>query len=153
MLRLAEVLVDAGRRATPVVARSRGGGGGLGADRHPLCHLLGESRGTTITGRFASSATTFNNGFGNFNNGSLEIFGDQFDYPVTAKGDATGVTIVVLDGLRGNVTVTGGDTITNTGVEGRKTVRAYQQRTRLTRPTSESALKFIRDGNQLLVKA
>lgn len=138
VLRLAEVLVDAGR-GTPVVARPRGGGGGIGLIII-LCLIFwaaGHNHGRTFH-------------IGNWNNGGLEIFGDQFDYPVSGKGPAAGVTLLVLDGLRGNVTVTGGDG-DEYSAEGHKTVRAYN-RSEADQADRRSELKFVRQGNQLVVK-
>jgi DUF4097 and DUF4098 domain-containing protein YvlB len=60
------------------------------------------------------------------------------------------VTLVVLEGLRGNVTVTGGDGDDYTA-EGRKSVRAYSK-TEADEADRKSELKFVRDGNQLLIK-
>ncbi|MCU1262568.1 MAG: hypothetical protein JWO80_5453 [Bryobacterales bacterium] len=86
-----------------------------------------------------------------FENGRLEIFGDEFDYPVSAKGDAAGVTMLVLDNLRGNLTVTGSDT-DQFEVEGRKQVRAYNK-SEADDADRNSQVKFVREGNQLIVRA
>jgi len=146
ILRLAEVLVDAGR-GNPVATRPRGGGGGLGAVII-LCLIFWA---VERSHNHSIHIGPFNNGWGNnWNNGGLEIFGDQFDYPLNSKGDAAGVTIVVLDGLRGNVTVTGSDT-NEYSAEGRKTVRAYNK-SEADEADRRSPLKFERNGNQLLVK-
>jgi DUF4097 and DUF4098 domain-containing protein YvlB len=142
VLRLAEVLVDAGR-GNPIVTRPRGGGGGLGLIIF-LCVIFWAfehgHRGPLHLGIGDSS----------WNNGSLEIFGDQFDYPISGKGDASGVTLVVLEGLRGNVTVTGADA-DEYSAEGRKTIRAYNK-SEADEADRKSPVKFVREGNQLLVK-
>jgi DUF4097 and DUF4098 domain-containing protein YvlB len=140
VLRLAEVLVNAGR-GNPVTTRPPSGGGGV-VLIIILCFVfwaVDQNRNRT-----------FHIGPNNWNNGRLEIFGEQFDYPITAKGDAAGVTIVVLDGLRGNVTVTGSET-GDYSAEGRKTVRAYG-RSEADKADQRNQVKFVRDGNQLLVK-
>jgi DUF4097 and DUF4098 domain-containing protein YvlB len=137
VIRLGEVLVSAGQ-GQPLAPR-RGGGSGLGL-LIVLCVVLwavGHSRTGSIH-------------LGNWNSGSLEIFGEQFDYPVSSKGSAAGVNLVVLDGLRGNVTVTGGDD-EEYSAEGRKTVRAYQK-SDADEADRRSELKFVREGNQLVLK-
>jgi DUF4097 and DUF4098 domain-containing protein YvlB len=141
VLRLAEVLVDAGRGA-PLATRPRGGGGGLGLIIL-LCVIF------WVADR-RHNGLPFHFGPGNWNNGSLEFFGEQYDYPISGKGDAAGVTIVVLEGLRGNVTVTGGDG-DEYSAEGRKTVRAYGK-SEADDADRRSEMKFVRDGNQLLIK-
>jgi DUF4097 and DUF4098 domain-containing protein YvlB len=141
VLRLAEVLVDAGR-GTPVVPRQRGGSGGLGLVIL-LCVVF------WAVARNHGSPLRFGPG-NNWNTGGLEFFGEQFDYPISSKGDAAGVTILVLDGLRGNITVTGDDA-DEYSAEGRKTVRAYGK-SEADDADKRSEVKFIRDGNQLLVK-
>ena len=135
-LRLLEILLDAGS-GKPLVVR-RGGGSGwifvilffvfLAASRH-------------------SSQIRF----GNWDGGRLEIFGDQFDYPISANGDASGVTMLVLDNLRGNLTVTGtnGDRFE---VEGRKQVRAYNKAD-ADDSDRRTRVQFVREGNQLIVRA
>jgi DUF4097 and DUF4098 domain-containing protein YvlB len=142
VLRLAEVLVEAGR-GNLVMGRSRRSGGGLG-----LVILLC----IVFWAVARNHARPFHFGIGpnQWNNGSLQIFGEQFDYPISAKGDAAGVTLVVLDGLRGNITVTGGDG-DEYSAEGRKTVRAYGK-TEADQADQKSALKFVREGNQLVIK-
>ena len=142
VLRLAEVLVDAGR-GNPVTTRPRGGGGGLGLIIF-LCVIFWAAEHNHST---PVHLGIFNN---NWNNGSLEIFGEQFDYPLTGKGDASGVTLVVLEGLRGNVTVTGSDG-DDYSAEGRKTIRAYKK-SEADESDRRSEVKFEREGNQLLVK-
>ncbi len=99
VLRLAEVLVNAGQ-GNPIATTRPRGGGGLGLIIFLCIVFWAVSR---------NHMRTFHIGPDNWNNGRLEIFGEQYDYPITTKGDAAGVTLVVLDGLRGNVTVTGGD--------------------------------------------
>jgi hypothetical protein len=137
VLRLAEVLVDAGR-GKPLPVRS-GSGAGIGLIVI-LCLVfwaVGRNHNSTLH-------------FGNWNSGRLEIFGEQFDYPVSSKGDASGVTLIVLDNLRGNITVTGGDG-TEYVAEGRKTIRAYDRKD-ADLAESRSHLRFVREGNQLVVR-
>src|SRR5277367_6270673 len=138
VLRLAEVLVDAGRGG-PAGTRPRGGGGGLG-----LIILLCLIFWIAERSHNPLHLGIGNNWGNNWNNGGLEIFGEQFEYPITSKGDAAGVTLVVLDGLRGNITVTGDDA-DEYSAEGHKTVRAYGK-SEADDADKRSELKFIRDG-------
>ncbi len=134
-LRLLEVLVDAGR-GKPLTVR-RGGGFGW------IFILL-------IFATFTAARHTDHIRLGGLENGRLELFGDQFDYPVSAKGDASGITMLVLDNLRGNLTVTGSDT-DRFEVEGRKQVRAYS-RADADDSDRKTQLRFVREGNQLIVR-
>ncbi len=137
VLRLAEVLVGAGQGQT--VMPRRGGGGGL-ALIIILCVIFwgaehNHSRSIHI---------------GNWNNGSLEIFGEQYDYPISSKGSAEGVNLVVLEGVRGNVTVTGSDD-EEYSAEGHKTVRSYNK-SDADEADRRSPVKFVREGNRLVLK-
>ena len=137
VLRLLEILVDAGRgRPLP----PHGVGGGHWVLLLIVCMFL-----WGVTRR--SHYTHFNG----FESGRLEIFGEEYDYPVTAKGAVQGVTMLVLDNLRGNLTVTGGDG-DQYEVEGHKSVRAYS-RSEADSLDKRTAVHFVREGNQLIVRS
>ena len=135
VLQLAEVLLDAGR-GRPL--RQRGGGAGVGG-LIIACAIL-----------WAFSHNRQYIRMGNWNNGGLQIFGEQFDYPISRKGTAEGVTTLVLDSLRGNITVTGGDG-PEYYAEGRKTVRAYNK-TEADSADAKCPLIFTREGNRLVIR-
>ena len=44
-----------------------------------------------------------------FTTGGLEVFGEQYDYPIEVKAPAAGFTRIVFENPRGNLKVTGGD--------------------------------------------
>ena len=135
-LRLLEILVDAGR-GKPLAVRRGGGAGWI---------LL-----VVFFVIFAAARHSGQVRFGNWEGGRLEIFGDEFDYPVSAKGDASGVTMLVLDNLRGNLTVTGSDT-DRFEVEGHKQVRAYNKAD-ADDSNRRTRLQFVREGSQLIIRA
>lgn len=137
LVRLLEVLLAAGR-GQPLTGYRRGSG-------------LGWIFVFVFFALFAASRNSSHMRIRNFEGGSLEIFGDQFDYPVSAKGDASGITMLVLDNLRGNLTVTGGDS-DRFQVDGRKQVRAYNK-SDADDADRKSQVRFVREGNQLIVRA
>jgi DUF4097 and DUF4098 domain-containing protein YvlB len=57
---------------------------------------------------------------------SLDILGEQYDYPVTFQAPAANARTVVFDGMRGNLRITGGD-VQEIRITGRKTVRAFRK--------------------------
>jgi DUF4097 and DUF4098 domain-containing protein YvlB len=137
LVRLMEVMVAAGR-GQPLTGCRRGSG-------------VGWIFIVVFFALFAASRNNPHMRMQGLEGGSLEIFGDQFDYPVSAKGDATGVTMLVLDNLRGNLTVTGGDA-DRFEVEGRKQVRAYNK-SAADDADRKTQVRFVREGNQLIVRA
>src|SRR5689334_20936631 len=59
-----------------------------------------------------------------FGPGRLEMFGEQFDYPVNRQAAAGNARRIVFQNLRGNLRITGGD-VPEIRITGRKTVRAF----------------------------
>ncbi len=137
VLRLAEVLVDAGR-GKPIQTRGSRGGFGVGG-LIIVCVVL-----------WAAGHNRQYIHVGNWNNGSLEIFGEQYDYPISQKGATDGVTLLILDNLRGNITVTGSDDL-EYKAEGRKTIRAYNKN-EADSADAKCPLIFTKEGNQLVVR-
>jgi DUF4097 and DUF4098 domain-containing protein YvlB len=138
VIRLVEVLtfVNSGKPLPP-----RGVGGGQIALLVLVCVVfwaVSQNRGNwTRMGRIES--------------GSLELFGEQYDYPVSAKTSASGITLLVLDNLRGNLTISGGDT-PECVIEGRKTVHAFHKND-ADDYDRRSQIHFVREGNQLIVRS
>jgi DUF4097 and DUF4098 domain-containing protein YvlB len=137
VIRLAEVLIDfgQGRGATPYHHRGGGGVWVLLAIGFVFYGISANRNGLVVR---------------NWNGGAVDIFGEQFDYPISAKGSAAGVSMLVLDNIRGNVTVTGDDG-DEYSAEGRRTVRAFN-RSEADDSDRRTALKFLREGNQLIVR-
>ena len=86
----------------------------------------------------------------NFQSGGVQIFGEQYDYPIAVHGDALGVTMLVLDNLRGNVTVSGSDE-PGYSADGHKSVKAYNK-AEADVNDSKTQVRFVREGNQLIVR-
>jgi DUF4097 and DUF4098 domain-containing protein YvlB len=72
-------------------------------------------------GRFADG--TFAN---RVNIRGLEVFGESYDFPLSAAVPAAGANRIVIDNLRGNARIVGGDT-DQVQVTGRTTVRAFEE--------------------------
>jgi len=86
----------------------------------------------------------------NFQGSGMEIFGEQYDYPLHANGSADGVTMLVLDNVRGNITVNGGDGAAYSA-DGHKSVKAYNK-SEADRIDGKTQIRFVREGNQLIVR-
>jgi len=99
----------------------------------------------------AGSATwaAHQNGFRIYNR-SLEWWGTQFDYPLSASAPAAGVSRIVFENPSGNIKVTGADTKEVT-VTGHKTIRAYE-RAAADRTDTNTPLEIVPQGDRLLVR-
>jgi DUF4097 and DUF4098 domain-containing protein YvlB len=80
----------------------------------------------------------------------LEVFGEQYDFPVSAQQSAGNVRRIVFENLRGNLRVTGGDS-TEVKISGRKSVRAMS-RTRAEQAHKNTPLEMRAQGDQLFVR-
>src|SRR5262245_52515213 len=78
-----------------------------------------------------------------------DIFGEQFDFPVSAQAPAIGVSRIVIDSPRGTIQVTGSDTQQVT-VTGRKLIRAYTQGD-AERANAETTLELVPEGDRMRV--
>lgn len=88
--------------------------------------------------------------FRNIQGSGMEIFGEQYDYPIHANGDAQGITMLVLDNLRGNVTVNGGDNVAYSA-DGHKSIKAYNKG-EADQLDGKTQIRFVREGTQLIVR-
>jgi DUF4097 and DUF4098 domain-containing protein YvlB len=86
-----------------------------------------------------------------FSTGGLDVFGEQFDYPVSAQASAAGMTRVTFENPRGNIKVTGADT-QDVSVTGHKTIRAWA-RTDADRSNGQTPLEIVPQGDHLLIRA
>lgn len=82
--------------------------------------------------------------------GSLDVFGEQFDYPISAQAPAAGMTLVTFDNPRGNIKVTGGDT-QDVIVNGHKSIRAWAHDD-ADRTNANTPVEIIAQGDRLLVR-
>ena len=85
-----------------------------------------------------------------FSAGSLDVFGEQFDYPVSAQAPAAGMTLVAFDNPRGNIKVTGGDT-QDVVVTGHKGIRAWY-RNDADHSNGNTPVEIIAQGDRLLIR-
>jgi hypothetical protein len=86
-----------------------------------------------------------------FSTGSLDVFGEQFDYPVSAQAPAAGMLLVTFENPRGNIKVIGGDTAEVT-VTGHKVVRAWS-RNDADRSNGNTPVEIVPQGDRLLVRS
>jgi DUF4097 and DUF4098 domain-containing protein YvlB len=86
-----------------------------------------------------------------FSTGSLDVFGEQFDYPVSAQANAAGMTRVTFENPHGNIKVTGADT-QDVSVTGHKVIRAWS-RTDADRSNGQTPLEIVPQGDHLLIRA
>jgi hypothetical protein len=87
----------------------------------------------------------------NLKAGGVRFFGEEFDYPTTQTAPAGTAKRLVIDNLRGNITVTGGDG-SDVRVDGQQTIRAYDKNAAdgVNRQTS---LKLVPEGDALYLRA
>ncbi|HWB87167.1 MAG TPA: DUF4097 family beta strand repeat-containing protein [Bryobacteraceae bacterium] len=85
-----------------------------------------------------------------FTPGGLQMFGNDFDFPVAAQAPAGGVKRIVFDNLRGNLRVTGAD-VANVTVNGHKLVRAYN-RGEAESTDHKTPVEIVTQGDRLLIR-
>jgi DUF4097 and DUF4098 domain-containing protein YvlB len=86
-----------------------------------------------------------------FNTNSFGFFGSDYDYDVNAEEPAAGVTRLVLDNLRGNISLKGDDSGVIT-VTGRQIVRAFS-RSAADQAKSSNGVHLERNGEEMVVRA
>lgn len=89
--------------------------------------------------------------FARFGAGGLDLFGEQFDYPVSLSQGAGPAKRLVLENLRGNITVSGGDG-DQIHIEGRRSIKAYNQAA-ADDANRRSELRLVLEGDQLVVRS
>jgi len=93
--------------------------------------------------------TAHHHGF-RFNAGSMDFWGTQYEYTVSAHAPTAGTNRVVFENSRGNITVTGADSQEVT-VSGRKLVRSYN-RGEADRADQNTPVEIVAQGDRLLVR-
>jgi hypothetical protein len=78
------------------------------------------------------------------------VFGEQFDYPLSAKGPAAGMTRITFENPRGNIKVVGSDAQEVT-VNGRKVIRAWARRD-ADRTNESTPLEIVPQGDRILIR-
>ncbi len=136
VVRLLEVLIDAGR-GKPLP--QRGITGGQIVLLVLVCLML-----------YTIGRPGHNLHLARLESGGIDLFGEQFDYPVSAHSETTGATRLVLDNLRGNLTITGTDE-REVQIDGRKIIRAYNK-SDADQTDRSSQIQLVREGDQLVIK-
>ncbi len=87
---------------------------------------------------------------GGLDSSGVSFFGSDFDYDINETESGSGVTRVVLDNLRGNLSIKGEDS-GDVKVTGRKTVRAFN-RTDADRAHQQTQVHIERQGDVLTIR-
>jgi len=80
----------------------------------------------------------------------IDMFGDAYDYPVTAKASAQGMKRIVFDSPMGNIKVVGADT-QDVQVNGHKSIRAFG-RGDADRTNGNTPIEILPEGDHLVVR-
>ena len=80
----------------------------------------------------------------------LDLWGQSYDYPISARASGAGMKRIVFENPRGNIKVTGGDS-QDVEITGRKTIRAYS-REDADRTNGETPVELVPQGDHLLVR-
>ncbi len=102
------------------------------------------------SGMYAANLHFRNIDIGPFGQRGVEMFGEQFDYPVAVQNPATGVKRVVVENLRGNVRVAG-DEGNEIRITGRKTIRAFS-RSDADQAHQQTKVEIVVQGDSALVR-
>ncbi len=86
-----------------------------------------------------------------FNARGLDVFGDQFDYPVAAHSAAMGMKRITFENPRGNIKVVGGDALEVT-VTGHKVVRAWARKD-ADQTADRTPVEIVPQGDRLLIRS
>jgi DUF4097 and DUF4098 domain-containing protein YvlB len=81
--------------------------------------------------------------------GGLDMFGESYDYPLSAEKASSATPRVVIESFRGNAHITG-TAMNLVKVTGRKTVRSMDQ-SGADRANQETPLEISGDGNQIVI--
>ena len=85
-----------------------------------------------------------------FNAGGLQVFGENYDYQVSAQHSASGMKRVTFEVARGNIRITGGDGA-EVVVTGRKSIRAWG-RSDADKTNENTPVEIVPQGDRLLIR-
>lgn len=85
-----------------------------------------------------------------FNPGGLQVFGENYDYPISAQAPSGGMKRVAFENARGNIRITGGDG-QDVVVTGRKSIRAWG-RNDADKTHEKTPLEIVPQGDRLLIR-
>ncbi len=88
--------------------------------------------------------------FAGFDSDGVSFLGTDYDYDVNEAQPADGITRIVLDGVRGNMSVKGDDSA-EVKVTGRQTVRAFGHNA-ADRAKANNQIHVERNGDELVVR-
>ena len=86
-----------------------------------------------------------------FNAQGLDVFGDQYDYSVSAQGSAAGMNRVTFENPRGSIKVIGGDS-PEVSVNGHKAIRAWSRQD-ADRANQNTPVEIVPQGDRLLIRS
>ncbi len=82
--------------------------------------------------------------------GGIDMFGESFEYPLSADKQAGKTPKLVIESFRGNARITGTDGEA-VKITGRKTIRSLQQRD-ADKANQDTPLELVEQGGQLIVR-
>lgn len=82
--------------------------------------------------------------------GGLEVFGESYEYPVSAEAATTASPRVVIEAFQGNARIVGGDGNT-IKVTGHQTIRSMDQAT-ADRNSKDTHVEVTSQGNQVVIR-
>jgi hypothetical protein len=85
-----------------------------------------------------------------FTTGGLGMFGESYEYTVSAQAPSAGMTRVTFENPRGSIRVTGGDG-TDVIVNGRKVIRSWS-RGDADRANGNTPIEIVPQGDRLLIR-
>lgn len=85
-----------------------------------------------------------------FNSRGIDVFGEQYDYPVSAHGSAAGMKRVTFENPRGSIKIVGADT-QEVNVTGRKVIRAWSRQDG-ERSNQNTPVEIVPQGDRLLIR-
>jgi len=86
-----------------------------------------------------------------FTTGGLDVFGETYDYPVSAQAPAAGMKRITFDNPRGNIKVIGADT-TDVSVTGHKTIRSWN-RNDADQTNGSTPVEIVPQADRLLIRS
>ena len=85
-----------------------------------------------------------------FNGRGLDVFGEQFDYPVSAHSATAGINRITFENPRGNIKVIGGDAL-EVNVTGHKVLRAWARKD-ADHTNERTPVDIVPQGDRLLIR-
>ncbi len=89
--------------------------------------------------------------WGPIRTGGVELFGEEFDYPVNSTSAAGDAKRLVIDNIRGGITVTGGEG-SDIHLEGHKTIRAFDRKA-ADEINRQAEVTFTREDDAIFVRS